>query len=175
MPSLRRWAARALDVAAVLIVVAAVARFVVYPRLHGGDVPAPAVRIAALQGPSFDTAARHRGVVFLDFWATWCEPCRDSIPLVQRFARAHPGIDVISVDVGEPAVLVRPFARQFAMQRVGLDPDAVASHAFGVAGFPTLVAIDPASHVHVVGIGFDAGVERAMADAVKRYGNVKRE
>ena len=174
MPSLRRWAARALDVAAILIVIAAVARFVVYPRLHAGDAVAPALRIAALNGPSFDTAARHNGLVFLDFWATWCDPCRDSIPLVQRFARAHPGIEVISVDVGEPAILVRPFVQRFAMQRVALDPDAIASHAFGVAGFPTLVAIDRSSHVHVIGIGFDAGVERAMADAVARYGDASR-
>ena len=169
MPLQRRWAARALDIAAVVVVVAAVARFAVLPRLHAAAISAPALTLASLDGPPFAVAAHHQRVVFLDFWATWCDPCRDSIPLVQRFSRDHPGVEVISVDVGEPAALVRPFASRFGMRGVVLDPDETAAHAFGVSGFPTLVAIDPQAHVHVIGIGFDPAIERAMSAAVARY------
>jgi len=44
-----------------------------------------------------------------------------------------------------------------------------AAHAFGVSGFPTLVAIDPQARVHVIGIGFDPAIEHAMSAAVARY------
>ncbi len=167
---LRRWAARALDVAAVLVVVAAVARFIVIPRLHGADMSAPAIRLATLEGAPFDVATPRTRVVFLDFYASWCDPCRQAIPLVQRFRRTHPGVEVISVDVGEPPPVVRPFASHFQMRDVALDPDEIAAHAFGISNFPTLLAIDRTSRVHVVDIGYDPNVERAMADASARYG-----
>ena len=64
--------------------------------------------------------------------------------MVQHFRRTHPGIDVVSVDVGEDAGLVRPFAAQFKMGDVALDPDQTVAHAFGVTGYPTMFAIDAA-------------------------------
>ena len=173
MPSLRRWAVRALDVAAVIVVAAAIVRFAVLPRLHGTTMTAPQLTLSRLDGGSFAVAAPRRRVMFLDFWATWCDPCRDSIPLVQRFRRSHPGVEVISVDVGEPPELVRPFAKRFAMDDVVLDPEETAAHAFGVIGFPTLVAIDPHARVHVVGTGYDPQIERAMDEAAARYASVR--
>jgi thiol-disulfide isomerase/thioredoxin len=167
---LRRVAARALDVAAVLIVLAAVFRFVVAPRLHQAATPAPPVRLATLDGGRFDLAAARGRILFVDFWATWCDPCRDEIPLVQRFARSHPEVAVESVDVGENPALVRPFAAKFRMEGVALDPDQSAAHAFGITGFPTMVAIDPQGRVRARWIGFDPKIEQHMAAAVQAYG-----
>lgn len=166
---LRRLAARGLDVLAVLVVLVAVARFVVLPRLHRDAVPAPPVSLATLEGGRFDLERARGRVVFLDFWASWCEPCRDSIPLVQRFKRTHPGVVVESVDVGEELGLVRPFVAKFAMRDVALDPDQTVAHAFAVDGFPTLVAIGPDGKIRARWIGFDPAVERDMADALNRY------
>ncbi|HWT05180.1 MAG TPA: TlpA disulfide reductase family protein [Xanthomonadales bacterium] len=172
--SLRRRLARALDVLAVIVVLAAVARFVVLPRLHRDVVQAPPVSLASLDGPRFDLA-RHRGrLVFLDFWATWCAPCKDSIPLVQRFRRGHPGVDVVSVDVGESPEFVRTYVAKLKMAEVVLDPDQTVAHAFGVSGFPTLVAIDGTGRVRARWVGFDPDVEREMADAVEQYGGARK-
>jgi thiol-disulfide isomerase/thioredoxin len=168
---LRRRLSRALDVLAVIVVLAAVARFVVLPRLHRDIVQAPPVSLAALEGGRRFDLASHRGrLVFLDFWATWCAPCKDSIPLVQRFRRAHPGVDVVSVDVGEPPEFVRTYATKLKMAAVVLDPDETVAHAFGVSGYPTLVAIDGTGRVRARWVGFDPGIEREMADAVAKYG-----
>jgi hypothetical protein len=73
------------------------------------------------------------------------------------------------VDVGEEPGLVRPFVRRFAMQGVALDPDQTVAHAFGITGFPTLVAIDPSGRVRARWIGYDPNVERAMSEAAARY------
>jgi thiol-disulfide isomerase/thioredoxin len=173
VPSLRSWAARAtraLDILAVVVIVVAVARFVVLPRLHRDVVQAPPVSVATLDGGRYDLAHRRGRLVFLDFWATWCDPCRDSIPLVQHFRRTHPGIDVVSIDVGEIPATVRPFAEHFKMTDVALDPDMTVSHAFGITGFPTLFAIDGTGRVIRRWIGFDPDIEREMRDTVAQAG-----
>ncbi len=170
MSPLRRWAARGLDVLAVVIVLAAVAKFLILPRLpHRTIVQAPPLSLTTLSGRHFDLAKARGRFVFLDFWASWCDPCRASIPLVQHFRRAHPGIDVVSVDVGEDTHVVRPFVTAFKMDDVALDPDMTAAHAFGVTGYPTLVAIDAAGRVRASWIGFDPDIEREMADVAARY------
>lgn len=171
---LRRWAARALDVLAVLVVLAALAKFLILPRLHRDVVQAPPVALATLNGGRFDLARSRGRLVFLDFWATWCEPCQASIPLVQHFRRTHPGVDVVSVDVGEPPSLVRPFAARFKMGDVALDPDQTVAHAFGVTGYPTMFAVDASGRIRAHWVGFDPDVERAMADVTARYGTPRR-
>jgi thiol-disulfide isomerase/thioredoxin len=173
VPSLRSWAARAaraLDVLAVVVVLVAVARFVVLPRLHRDVVQAPPVSVATLDGGRYDLGHRRGRIVFLDFWATWCDPCRASIPLIQHFRRTHPGIDVVSIDVGEIPATVRPFAEHFKMTDVALDPDMTVSHAFGITGFPTLFAIDRTGRVIGRWIGFDPDIEREMNDTLARAG-----
>ena len=174
MPPLRRWAARGLDVLAVVIVLAAVAKFYVVPRLLQRDiVQAPPVALATLEGGRFDLARSRGRMIFVDFWASWCDPCRASIPLVQHFRRTHPEIDVVSIDVGESPALVRPFAREFKMGDVALDPDQTVAHAFGVSGYPTMFAIDGAGRVRAKWVGFDPDVERSMAEIAARYGRAK--
>jgi len=168
---LRRWAARGLDVLAVVIVLAAVVKFVVIPRLpHHLVAQAPPVSMPTLSGGRYDLARSRGRVVFLDFWASWCDPCRASIPLVQAFRRAHPGVDVVSVDVGEGTSAIRPFVTQFKMEDVALDPDLTVTHAFGVIGYPTLVAIDRTGRIRASWTGFDPDIEREMADVATRYG-----
>ncbi len=166
---------RGLDVLAVAIVLVAVARFVVLPRLpHRTVVQAPAVTLATLDGGRFDLQRSRGRLVFLDFWASWCDPCRASIPMVQHFARTHPGVIVESVDVGEDPRTVRPFAARFTMRDVALDPDQIAAHAFAVDGFPTLVAIDGTGRIRARWIGFDPGIEQEMASAVALWASEKK-
>lgn len=170
MPPLRRWAARALDVIAVLVVLVAVARFFVLPRLHRDIVQAPPISLATLDGGRFELDRLRGRLVFLDFWASWCDPCRASIPLIQHFKRTHPQVDVVSVDVGEPAAIVRPFAARYKMKDVVLDPDETVRRAFGVSGYPTMFAIDGTGRVRGYWPGFNPDIEREMSEAVAKYG-----
>jgi peptide/nickel transport system substrate-binding protein len=170
MPSARRWVARGLDVLAALIVLFALFEFFVAPRLaENRIVPAPPVSLATLGGGRF-TVGRQRGrLTYLDFWATWCEPCQQSIPLIQRFARRHPEVDVVSVDVGEPPGVVGGFVRSHPMERVALDPDQTAASAFGIADFPTMVVIDPQGNQRAKWLGFNPEIEAQMAAAEARF------
>jgi thiol-disulfide isomerase/thioredoxin len=150
---------------------AALVKFVLLPNLpHRELVQAPPVALATLSGGRFDLTRSRGRFVFLDFWATWCDPCRASIPLVQHFRRTHPGIDVVSIDVGEPAGLVRPWVDRFHMDDVAMDSDSIVAHAFGVTGYPTIYAIDATGRVRARWIGFSPDIEQSMAEVAARYG-----
>ena len=51
-----------------------------------------------------------------------------------------------------------------------MDSDAIAAHAFGVTGYPTIYAIDATGRVRARWIGYDPGIERSMAEIAARYG-----
>src|SRR5664279_4113664 len=124
MPFVRRWLSRGLDVLAILLVLYALFHFFVQPRLfREAATPAPPLVLTTLDRGSFSLAAHRGHVVFLDFWASWCEPCKESLPLVERYARAHADADVIAVNVGESAGTARAFARAHGVSNVVLDPD----------------------------------------------------
>jgi thiol-disulfide isomerase/thioredoxin len=168
----RRRIARAIDLLAVLVVVYAVAQFVVVPRLAPAKpAAAPPVRLTQLGGGRFALDAHHGEVVFLDFWASWCEPCQLSLPLVEHYAHIHPGAQVIAVNVGEPESAARGYARSHGLGRVALDPDSVAASAFGVTAFPTMVVIDADGRVRAKWVGYNPAIEAFMTDASTRYGH----
>jgi peptide/nickel transport system substrate-binding protein len=166
MPSARRWVARGLDVLAALIVLIALFEFFVAPRLAANAVtPAPPVSLALLNGGRFTIDGQKGRITYLDFWATWCEPCRQSIPLIQRFAKAHPEVDVVSIDIGEPTHTVESFVAKFPMKKIALDPDETAAHAFGVANFPTMIVIDAQGNQRAKWLGYNPDIETQMAAA----------
>jgi cytochrome c biogenesis protein CcmG/thiol:disulfide interchange protein DsbE len=72
-------------------------------------MPAPAVRVVTLAGETFDSAKQRGKVIVLNFWATWCKPCREEMPALDAFYRAHraEGLEVIAVSVDMPRDLAK--------------------------------------------------------------------
>jgi peroxiredoxin len=86
-------------------------------------------------------------VVFLNFWATWCEPCREEMPSMERLHQAYKdrGLVVLAVSTdSQGANVVKPFVKQFKLTfEGGLDPKmAVATGAYQVWALPSTVIID---------------------------------
>ncbi len=128
---------------------------------------APAAIYQRLDGGTF-RVARHRGsVLFLDFYASWCEPCKLSLPLVERWSRAHPAALVVPIDVGESRSAVAAFAARYNLRDVALDPKSSASALFGVDGLPTIVVIDPTGFVRAKWEGLNPAIALAMSNALQ--------
>ncbi|GAC1587398.1 MAG: hypothetical protein NVS3B28_11850 [Candidatus Velthaea sp.] len=173
--SAKSWIARGFDVLAVVIVLYAVFHFFIAPRLHKPEVAAaPPLELAALDGSRFSLSAHRGRVVFLDFWASWCGPCKESLPLVEHYAKNHGDVDVFAIDAGEPAAVVGAYAREHGMGNVVLDPDQTAANAYGVTGFPTMLVIDPQGNAREKWVGFNPAIELQMAAASARYGTPPR-
>ena len=157
---------RALDVFAVVILMLAAYDLLGAPRrLTSPTVRAPVFSLPSPGGGIEQLSARPGRIVFLDFWASWCEPCRASLPLVERFARAHPDLDVIALDVGEAAGVAGAFARDHDIARVALDRDRRVAGAYGASALPTIVAVDREGYIRGQWTGFNPAIGLALEHA----------
>jgi cytochrome c biogenesis protein CcmG/thiol:disulfide interchange protein DsbE len=159
---------RILDVAAVGVILFVAWKLLVAPRIMKNDAyPAPRIAYERLDGGTFTIAQERGHVLFLDFYASWCEPCKLQAPIVEAYAQAHPNVRVVPIDVGESRMLAERFAKQFHLKDVAMDPTSSAMGFFQINGFPTLVVIDPKGNIRYTWSGFNPAVALAMDNAEK--------
>jgi thiol-disulfide isomerase/thioredoxin len=116
----------------------------------------PPLRLALLDGTAWSLADQRGHAVLLNFWATWCEPCRDEMPSLASLAAREQGsgLRVVAVDYREPEDAVRRFLEATPVATpVALDRDGAAAKAFGVHAFPSTVAIGRDGQVRFVVMG----------------------
>lgn len=117
--------------------------------------PAPPFALSALSGETVSLQAYRGRPVVLNFWASWCEPCRREAPLFAELARRPGGPAVIGVlfnETNEPGA--RTFIQQYGLNYPHLrDPGAGAAIAYTVTGIPQTVFIDQAGVVRGVDRG----------------------
>jgi thiol-disulfide isomerase/thioredoxin len=160
-------AGRLWDALALLAIAFAIWKIFIAPRLL--EAPrahlAPMATYERLDGGVFRLAQQRGRVVFLDFYASWCEPCKLEVPLVEAWSRGHPDALVVPVDVGEDRSAAAVFARRYRMQNVMLDPQSSARALFGVDGFPTVVVVDREGYVRAKWEGLNPAISLAMTNA----------
>lgn len=93
----------------------------------------------------------HRGkIVFLNFWATWCPPCRDEMPSMEKLHTEFKERDfaMLAVDLREGAKKVRAFKERFKLNfPILLDFDGRVGLSYGIRSIPTTYLIDREGHV----------------------------
>ncbi len=105
----------------------------------------PPLMLHDLHGKPWDLAALHGRPVLLNFWATWCEPCREEMPSLQALARRHDSdaLAVLMVNYRESESTIRRFLERTPLALpVLLDRDGSAARAWTSRVFPTTVLID---------------------------------
>ena len=116
---------------------------------------------------------RDREVVVLDFWATWCQPCVQSMPALQALDDEFDerGAEFLAVNVGEEPELVRDFLqdKDFAV-RVLMDEQEEISGAYGVRGIPQLVIVGMDGRVVRIEVGYPpfAGMAEQRNERLRR-------
>jgi thiol-disulfide isomerase/thioredoxin len=140
-------------------------------RMDLVGAPAPAWKdTQGVSGVFPASLAALRGhVVLLDFWATWCAPCRVSIPALEALQSRYgaQGLSVVGISTEDPAD-VTLFAQRMSMHYgVGADPRGATTRAYGVFSLPTLVVIDKAGKVRDVSVGYDPTASTTLDATVK--------
>ncbi len=110
--------------------------------------PAPAFTMTDLDGHRVSLAALKGRPVLINFWATWCTPCREELPMIESAYRAHrdQGFTVVAVDYKESAAAVRKFWSDLKLEPAPfLDPDGRVADSYGVglssSGLPVSVFV----------------------------------
>jgi peroxiredoxin len=104
------------------------------PDLELPDLAGKPVRLRDLRGR----------VVLLNFWATWCAPCREEMPALQTLARERPrGLTVVGVNFKESAREVEPFVREHGLEfPMLLDAEGRVSERYQVFALPVTFLVD---------------------------------
>lgn len=113
--------------------------------------PAPVFSLETLDGPPVELEAFRGRVVFLNFWASWCGPCRDEAPALQRFHETY-GEQVVQIGVNyrEAEDHARPFVETFGLTfPIARDWDGQVAGAYGLRGVPESWFIDPSGVARV--------------------------
>jgi len=121
-------------------------------RKMDGVTPPPLV-LKDMNGKSHNLAAYKGKVVLVNFWATWCPPCRDEMPSMQRLKEKMAGrpFVMLGVDSGEsPADLADFLAKVKVDFTIVFDPDGAATRRWKVFGLPTNFLIDQQGKVRYV-------------------------
>lgn len=132
--------------------------------------PAPAFTLPAAQGTvSLDSLRGH--VVLVDFWASWCGPCRESFPWMAALSKrdAARGLTVVAISVDKDRPAAQAFIDHFAPPfTVAFDPAGRTAQAFQVKGMPSTYLIDAQGRIIYSHVGFDAGRAKALEAAVDK-------
>jgi cytochrome c biogenesis protein CcmG/thiol:disulfide interchange protein DsbE len=106
--------------------------------------PAPPLPSAVLQPPKIDLAALRGKPALINFWASWCEPCKEEAPELERFARGLSGrANVVGVDYTDESQAASKFLRHYGWSFPVLsDPDGIYGARYKFTGLPATVVLD---------------------------------
>lgn len=133
----------------------------------------PAAPVFELQGPSGDTynlAEMQGQPVIVNFWATWCPPCRAEMPAMQRAWETlrDEGVMLVGVNVGESEGEIAAFVERLGVDfPLPMDTDMSVSQQWPMKGLPTTFVVDPEGRIVYRAQGEREWDDPALLDLVR--------
>ncbi|MBX3693674.1 MAG: TlpA family protein disulfide reductase [Steroidobacteraceae bacterium] len=133
--------------------------------------PAPDFALPARGGEQLSLGQFRGQVVMINFWATWCGPCRQEMPLLEGIYRKYKpmGFTMIGVNVEpDPKAAEEWLAKQSPVSfPVAFDTDSKVSKLYKVNGMPNSVIIDRKGNVRLLHRGYKPGDENTYLDQIR--------
>jgi len=131
-------------------------------------VTAPDFTLPVLTGGTVTLSGLRGQVVVMEFWATWCGPCRFSTPSLDAVYRKFRDrrVSVLLINEGEDADRVRAWVQGRFQAPILLDADTRVGWQYGVQGIPRLFVVDQAGQIVYVRSGYSGGLERNLEAAI---------
>ncbi|MBI4330667.1 MAG: TlpA family protein disulfide reductase [Chloroflexi bacterium] len=126
------------------------------PTRSPGAVAAPDFSLPTTDGQTIKLSDLQGRPVMINFWATWCPPCRDEMPLLQGVyeEKMPEGLVLLAVDIGETSEQVKKFARDNKLTfTFVLDLDKSVAATYGIRAIPTTILVDKNGDIRDVKVG----------------------
>jgi peroxiredoxin len=157
-------------------------RLVLLACLSGALLPVPVVAgeaagpaadfsLPSRGGPSVALSALRGQVVLINFWATWCGPCRKEMPLLEQIQKKYAplGFTMLGINVEEDTTHMEAFLGDVPVSfPVLLDPANRVSKLYEVAAMPSTVIIDRKGNIRYIHQGYQAGDESRYQDVIRQ-------
>jgi peroxiredoxin len=134
------------------------------------NAPAPDFTLRQIDGPNLRLGEQRGRVVLVNFWATWCGPCRVELPHLQRLSDKYraSGFTLLAVNIDEDPAAARALAGKLGLKfPVLLDTDKKVVGAWDLNAMPATVLIDKDGRVRQVHRGYREGVESTYEQQVR--------
>jgi len=144
---------------------------VALPALAGPTgAPAPSFTLAARGGQNVSLTQYKGQVVMLNFWASWCGPCRQEMPLLESIYRKYNkmGFTMIGVNVEPDSNAANDWLKATPVSfPILYDRDSKVSKLYDVSGMPSTVIIDRTGKLRVLHRGYKPGDENEYLDSIR--------
>lgn len=133
---------------------------------------APLFAWATPQGRLTNLGALRGQAVVINFWATWCVPCRDEMPALERVAAGSPDVTFLEVDLQEDPEAVGSFFARYGLDHLQpvLDPQGKTTTRYGVLSLPTTFFVDREGVIRHIRIGGPMSEEEIRQGIAKAAG-----
>lgn len=138
-----------------------------------GDLNAPAANFSldSLAGKPVSLSQFKGDVVMVNFWATWCGPCQQEMPLLDQMYRKYKpaGFTLLGINVDKDAPAVKALLERKPVSfTVLMDPTSTVSRSYHVADMPSTVIIDRKGVIRYVHRGYRPGDENEYQDRIRQ-------
>jgi peroxiredoxin len=134
------------------------------------DGPAPNFSLRSRGGETVSLADLKGQVVMINFWATWCGPCRQEMPHLEALYQRYQGLGftLLGVNVEEDASGAEKFLAETPVSfPILFDPASSVSELYDVVAMPSTVLVDRAGNMRFVHHGYKPGYENAYQDQIR--------
>ena len=133
-------------------------------------LPAPNFKLPALSGGEMSLDQYRGKIVMLDFWATWCGPCRMTMPLLERLQKEYPNnLVLLAINLQEPKDIVRDYVRtQGINSQVLLDEEGTVGESYGTYSIPMQILIDRNGIVRHIQVGFNPRMSSELREEIEK-------
>jgi peroxiredoxin len=132
--------------------------------------PGPDFSLTSMAGPKIDLNALKGQVVLINFWASWCGPCRQEMPLLEQISRRYKalGVTLLGVNVEPDSSNAAGWLKATPVSfPILFDTDSKVSKLYDVAGMPNTVILDRKGTVRFVHRGYKPGEENEYMDQIR--------
>ncbi len=138
----------------------------------GRPTPAKDFVVAGVASEQLRLSDFQGKVRFVNFWATWCPPCKEEMPSMERLYRRYKerGFTILAISIDGQTAAVAPFVTSLKLTfPIGLDPTLAVSNDYAVRALPSSYLVDRSGNVVAVALGprdWDSSAAHAVIESV---------